>query len=94
MRSSKKNARELMAIYLVYLYLLHAQSFTRFQALLRNKEDLSFHSQRTCLIPRESLLKLHTSLHFTCPLSFHDYASHSGPFSTRVSAASSILEAD
>ena len=30
-------SRGLLAIYLVFLYLLHAQSFTRFQGLLRNK---------------------------------------------------------
>ena len=36
-RFSKENARELLAINLVYLYLLHAQSFTRFPGLLRTK---------------------------------------------------------
>ena len=29
---------------LVFLYLLHAQSFTRFQGQLRNKKDISCHS--------------------------------------------------
>ena len=36
-RSSKENARELLAINLVYLYLLHAQSFTRFQGYCEQK---------------------------------------------------------
>ena len=37
-------SRGLLVIYLVFLYLLHAQSFTRFQGLLRNKKGqfLSF----------------------------------------------------
>ena len=38
------------AIYLVFLYLLHAQSSTRFQELSRNRNDNSCHSQRTWLI--------------------------------------------
>ena len=43
-RSSKENARELSTINLVYLYSLHAQSFTRFQRLLWHNKDYPCHS--------------------------------------------------
>ena len=54
-------SRGLLAIYLVFLYLLPAQSFTRFQGLLRNKRDNSCHYQKTektWLIPREIFMML------------------------------------
>jgi len=60
--------------YLVFLYLLHAQSFTRFQGLLQNKKDNCCHSQRTWLIPLESFMMLHIfhfSLFSFCFFTFH-----------------------
>ena len=87
-----------MAIYLVYLYLLHAQSFTRFQGLLQNKKDffLSF-LENLADTKRKFIDVVHFStLHFLLFMTlstFYDYVSH-GPFLTGVSAACNILEAD
>ena len=45
---------KLLAIYLVFLYVLRPQSFTRFQGLSRNEKNIFCHSLRTWLIARES----------------------------------------
>ena len=83
----------LLAIYLVFLYLLHAQPFTRFQGPLRKRKD---NSQRTWLIPRERFMMLHTfhfsqffSVHFSrfMTLSTFHYDVSRAPFSTGVSVA-------
>ena len=66
-------SRESLVIYLVCLYLLHAQSFTRFQKQLRNKKDSSCQSQKTWLITRESFIMLHI---FHISLFFFHFSLH------------------
>ena len=94
-----ESSRGLLAIYLVFLYLLHAL----FQGLLRNKRGNSCHSHRTCLLPRDvanfSLFSFFFSLltsFLTCMTlctQFQDDVSRA-LFSTEFSAATGILEAD
>ena len=57
---SQELFKELLAIYLELVHLLHVLQFTRFQRLLRNKEHNSCHSQKTWLIQRESFMMLRT----------------------------------